>query len=174
MHSPYEKHKGANHRLSGDNGITSEKREQIIKYLSVPKVKLSPTENAMFLREIYDTVFNTIGYIDPVINDIYGSVLARPADNLADVGEYKNTLRRYHNLSIKKYTGYTLKEYLDLTPYEMGLVDQITEIIKEEQEYMEQLRKEQIEENKSKVKNTDRFAGYNDSYEELMKDIFDE
>jgi len=70
----------------------------------------------MLARELYMEEFHTPEY-SPKIEHIYGTILYREASSPFNTISLDNILNEYVRFKIKHYFGYTLDEFMKLTPY---------------------------------------------------------
>lgn len=131
--------------------------------------KLTGPEATLFLRDIWYTSLMGRGRITPVgvdtkelskvdnlmdvdfnslstTEDIFGTVLMRDEEDPYSWTMYKVCIDEYHSLDIKKFFGYTFKEYMELTLWE---VDNLREKAIKMKEKLIEAMKEMESENKS-------------------------
>lgn len=117
---------------------------------------MSSPESALFLYDIYDN-----NYFPGIISGdkiAFGSVLYRDEEDPYLHTSLKEILNQYTRADIKKFFGYTLAEYLDLSLFEASLLLEQSEKMKEElSKVMNNVKKDVINNTRA---NRDNFDGF--------------
>lgn len=87
--------------------------------------KMSAPESALVMRTIYDQrYFLAAAQKSKSLQEMYlGSVLFRKNEELSDFSMFNKLLKDYKRNEIKQCLGLTIREYLNLTPYEKYMMD---------------------------------------------------
>ena len=111
----------------------------------LPNIKkpLKGFSSSLFLKEIYNETYTPKVYEDFTENTFI-SVLYKDFMSAYPLSQYPTILKEYRELNIQNYYGYSLNQYLDLTPYEYEEIkrDAIA-TIKEESKIAERVQQEQ-------------------------------
>lgn len=115
------------------------------------KEKLSSPDAEVLLRELYDIRFikGDEKFLSLYNNNIteeehaFRPVMYREEENAIVCTELDNIVTEYASLNIKKYFGYTLEDYLNLTPMLRNVItNKANELITKETQGMEDIQKD--------------------------------
>lgn len=105
----------------------------------------------VYLQDYYKTSKSPRNGAESVIESILGSCLYRKNEEISNYTIYKNVLQDYLAFDIYKCFHMTIDDYLNLTPYEKNMIDEVAEEYnKQVKEAMEKAQKEGEAEGKRK------------------------
>lgn len=126
--------------------------------------KLSSPEAALLLAENYAKI--NFKPKDIEAENILGAVLWRDEEDPTFISPYKSVIFEYTSYDIKKYFGYTLKEYLELNLYEVGILKSCATKLREDFIKQTEQMKTEMKTNSDAMKDT--LSGLENLEEEIM------
>lgn len=95
---------------------------------------MNSPEIAQFLSDLYDReyIVNPLDAESQPQEQVFGSVLYREAEDPFVFTPYREIMNNYTRGEIKKFFGYNLSEFLDLTLYEASVLLEQSELMKQE------------------------------------------